>query len=79
MWNRCDQLSTLHAYLENHVSSIMQPDELLRAEWVARICALDLYIHELVAQKMLAIFDGQRSASPAQPEALRTRSYDDSQ
>jgi hypothetical protein len=65
VWSRCAQLPTLHAYLENNVSSIMQPDELLRAEWVARISALDLYIHELVAQTMLAIFEGRRPASPA--------------
>jgi hypothetical protein len=58
-------LSTLHAYLEKNVSGIMQPDELLRAEWVARVSALDLYIHELVAQGMLAIFEGRRPASPA--------------
>ena len=50
VWSRCAQLSTLHAYLEKNVSGIMQPDELLRAEWVGRISALDLYIHELVAQ-----------------------------
>jgi hypothetical protein len=65
VWDRCAQLSTLHAYLENNVSGILQPDELLRAEWVARVSALDLYIHELVAQTMLATFEGQRPASPA--------------
>jgi hypothetical protein len=43
----------------------MQPDELLRAEWVARVSALDLYVHELVAQTMLAIFEGRRPASSA--------------
>jgi hypothetical protein len=30
-----------------------------------RVSALDLYIHELVAQKMLEIFEGRRSATPA--------------
>jgi hypothetical protein len=65
VWSRCALLSTLHAYLENNVSGIVQPDELLRAEWVARISALDLYVHELVAQTMLAIFEGRRLASPA--------------
>lgn len=65
VWGRCAQLSTLHAYLENHVSGVMQPDELLRAEWVARISALDLYVHELVAQTMQAIFEGRRPESPA--------------
>lgn len=43
----------------------MQPDELLRAEWVARVSALDLYVHELVAQRMLAIFEGRCSPSQA--------------
>lgn len=43
----------------------MQPDELLRAEWVARVSALDRYTHELVAQAMLAIFEGRRPPSPA--------------
>jgi hypothetical protein len=65
VWGRCAQVSALHAYLENRVTGILQPDELLRAEWVARVSALDLYIHELVAQQMLATFDGRRPASPA--------------
>lgn len=65
MWSRCAQLSALHSYLERSVTGILQPDELLRAEWVARVSALDLYIHELVAQNMLATFEGRRPASPA--------------
>ena len=43
----------------------MPPNELLRAEWVARVSALDLYIHELVAQQMREIFDGRRAHTPA--------------
>jgi len=65
VWGSCAQVSALHAYLENSVTGILQPDELLRAEWVARVSALDLYIHELVAQQMLATFDGRRPVSPA--------------
>jgi hypothetical protein len=65
VWSRCAQLSTLHAYLARNVVGVMQPDELLRAEWVARVSALDLYIHELVVQLMLAIFEGRRPATPA--------------
>lgn len=65
VWSRCALLSGLHAYLENSVTGVLQPDELLRAEWVTRVSALDLYIHELVAQLMLATFDGHRPASPA--------------
>jgi hypothetical protein len=65
VWGRCAQLATLHAYLEKNTSSIMQPDELLRAEWVARVSALDLYTHELVSQAMISIFEGRRPVSPA--------------
>jgi hypothetical protein len=42
----------------------MTVDELLRAEWVARISALDLYVHEVVAQNMLKIFEGERPVCP---------------
>jgi|SRR6516165_3371732 hypothetical protein len=65
VWARCAHLSLFYAYLAKNVSSIVQPDELLRAEWVARVSALDLYIHELVAQLMLSTFEGLRAASPA--------------
>lgn len=65
VWGRCAQLSILYAYLASNVSSVLDPTELLRAEWVARVSALDLYIHELVAQHMLAIFEGRRRPSPA--------------
>ena len=65
VWNRCAQLSALHAYLARSVAGVMQPDELLRAEWVARVSALDLYVHELVAQLMVATFEGRRRPSPA--------------
>lgn len=65
VWDRCAQLAALHAYLAKNVSSILPLDELLRAEWVARVSALDLYIHELVAQRMLATFERRRPPSPA--------------
>jgi hypothetical protein len=64
VWTRCAQLSALQAYLAKNVAGVLQPEELLRAEWVARVSALDLFIHELISQNMLAIFDGQRVASP---------------
>ena len=51
-------LAALHAYLAGHVTSVLKVDELLRAEWVARVAALDLYVHELVAQRMLRIHAG---------------------
>lgn len=59
VWLRCDHLSVIHAYLARNVASALQTDEILRAEWAARVSALDLYIHELVAQRMVAIFEGR--------------------
>lgn len=50
VWARCDELTAMHAYLANQLTPALRPDELLRAEWVARVSALDLYVHELVAQ-----------------------------
>jgi hypothetical protein len=65
VWQRCAQLSALQAYLATNVAGVLQPEEILRAEWVARVSALDLYIHELVGQRMLDIFEGTRPATPA--------------
>jgi hypothetical protein len=65
VWSRCAGLSAMHAYLANNVSGALQTDDLLRAEWVSRVSALDLYVHELVAQRMLEIFVGQRAPTPA--------------
>ncbi|QMV73578.1 hypothetical protein HS961_12490 [Comamonas piscis] len=58
-WGRCDHLSVIHAFLSRNVAPVLRPDEILRAEWAARVSALDMYIHELVAQRMLAIFEGR--------------------
>ncbi len=63
-WIRCDHLSITHAFLSRNSASALQPDEILRAEWAARVSALDLYIHELVAQKMVAIFEGKHPTCP---------------
>lgn len=65
VWNRCDQLSALHNYLSNNSTSALPLDEMLRAEWVARVSALDLYVHELVVHKMMDIYAGTRVATPS--------------
>lgn len=65
VWARCDELSALHAYLASSVTSVLHPEEILRSEWVARVAALDLYIHELTAQRMIAIFEGRLPVTPA--------------
>lgn len=63
-WARCDHLSVIHAYLSKNVAAALQADEILRAEWAARVSALDLYVHELVAQRMVAIFEGKLPSCP---------------
>lgn len=65
VWGRCAILSGLYTYLEHNVAGVLQPEELLRAEWVARVSALDLYVHEVIAQSMVAIFEGRRPITPA--------------
>ena len=62
VWNRCEHLCAIHAYIANNVAGALQPDEILRAEWVARVSALDLYVHELVTEGMVKVFSG--SAAP---------------
>lgn len=63
VWLRCSEFTALHAYLAANVTEAMRLDEILRAEWVARISALDMYVHELVSQEMVEIFEGRRSPS----------------
>lgn len=48
----------MHAYMAATMTGALPVDELLRAEWVARVSALDLYVHELVAQRMVMSFEG---------------------
>jgi len=55
----------MQAFLAAQGTTALRPDEILRAEWVARVAALDLYIHELVAQRMVAIFEGKLPLTPA--------------
>lgn len=58
IWQRCAEIEALHTYMAGQLTAVLSPDELLRAEWVARVSALDLYVHELIAQNMLKIFEG---------------------
>jgi hypothetical protein len=65
VWVRCDQLSQLHSYLTSQATTILPLDDLLRSEWAMRVSALDLFVHELTAQKMLAIFRNVHPITPA--------------
>jgi hypothetical protein len=64
VWARATLFATLHAYVANNAAAVLQPDELLRAEWAMRVSALDLYVHEVVAQNLLQIFQGTRPVCP---------------
>ncbi|WP_418132392.1 HEPN domain-containing protein [Morganella morganii] len=60
-WLRCDMLAVIHAYTSTNLSAAFDSREILRAEWVSRVSALDLYIHEFISQKMLEIFQKRRA------------------
>jgi RiboL-PSP-HEPN len=71
VWARCDHLSTIHSYVSTSTTSALNADELLRSEWVARVSALDLFVHELVTQRMLSIFDGSIETLPLKYSAFK--------
>ena len=62
VWTRCNELNALYRYLTSKATAVLNFDELLRAEWVARVSALDLYVHELITQQLVQIFRGERPA-----------------
>lgn len=64
VWSRADLFASLYNYLLNTATAAISLDELLRAEWVMRVSALDLYVHEVVAQNLVKIFQGARSLCP---------------
>mgnify|MGYP000001550881 CR=1 FL=1 len=64
VWARADLFAALHGYMSSGTTAALNPDELLRAEWVMRVSALDLYVHELIAEKLLEIFNGVRPVCP---------------
>lgn len=64
VWTRADLFEGLYAYMNNNTVAALQPDELLRAEWAMRVSALDLFVHEVVAQNLLKIFQGVRPVCP---------------
>lgn len=61
-WTRCDELRVLSSFLRSRITPALSVNEMLRAEWVARVSALDLFVHELVLQRMVEIFSGSRPA-----------------
>ena len=64
VWLRCHGLSAMHAFMASRATAALPAEEILRAEWVSRVSALDLFVHELVAQRMLQSFDGTLPRTP---------------
>lgn len=62
-WTRCDVLAIAYQHTSSRLTGVYRSEELLRAEWVARVSALDLYIHELISQCMLSIFSKKKLIS----------------
>jgi len=64
VWQRAALFATLYSFVLNNAAAVLKPDELLRAEWAMRVSALDLYVHEVVSQNLLKIFQGSRPVCP---------------
>ena len=66
-WNlgRVRNLGSLHTILNAQTTSALNLTDLLRAELVMAVSALDLYIHEFVRLGMLESLRGQRTRTDA--------------
>lgn len=62
---RLDQLETIHSFLDGQTTNALDLSDLLRAEYVQVISALDRYIHDLTLSGMLDVFSGNRKMPPA--------------
>ena len=58
-----DTIDGIHSYFEQQVPAI-DISEILRAEYVLLVSAFDYYIHDLVREGMLEIFDGKNKSNP---------------
>ncbi len=56
------ELGKLHQALSAIVTPALNVDDLLRSQIVMSVSALDFFIHEVVRQGMLAIYEGTRPA-----------------
>jgi len=56
VWDRCAHIASLASYVESEMTKAIKTEDLLRSEFVSKVSALDLYVHELVVQKMVANF-----------------------
>ncbi len=63
--SRAAQLGGLHSAVRTLTTVAIDPSDLLRAQIVLAISALDHLVHELTVAGMLEIYDGIRPSTPA--------------
>ena len=63
--SRVRDLGAIHNTLTVHTGVVVDLSDVLRAELVMAISALDHYIHELTRLGMLAVYHGARAETPA--------------
>lgn len=62
---RVQILDGVYTALDNRTTTVLDLTDLLRAQIVMRVSALDLYIHEITRIGMLEVYNGQRPQTDA--------------
>lgn len=63
--DRARHLGGLHEALSSLTTSAVDASDLLRAQIVLGVSALDYYVHEITVLGMVAVFEGRRPPTPA--------------
>ena len=63
--NRARAIDTLHAHFSELVTQALDLSDLLRAEIVLVVSALDYFVHELTRLGMMEIWQAKRPPTPA--------------
>lgn len=63
--SRVEHLGGLHKALAGLTTSAVDASDLLRAQIVLGVSALDYYVHEVTTIGMVEVFEGKRPATPA--------------
>lgn len=63
--DRARHLGGLHEALSSLTTSAVDASDLLRAQLVLGVSALDYYVHEIAVLGMLAVFEGRRPPTPS--------------
>jgi hypothetical protein len=61
---RVHQLGGLYHALTSLTTKVLDPSDLLRAQLVLAVSALDFYVHEITVLGMLEVYDDQREETP---------------